>query len=73
MPAVDQQVVEVDRREVDNDVVSPLPIITWSTAAMLFSFIKLKQTSFTRKENMKTVIYSIYMEMREPSSQEGLT
>jgi hypothetical protein len=34
-PAVDQPSVGVDGREVDNDVVVPLPTMAWSTATML--------------------------------------
>jgi hypothetical protein len=51
MPAVDQLSVRVDGREVDKDIVAPLPIIVWSTDAKL-SFYCTKQTtnSFTRKE-----------------------
>jgi len=44
---VDQQVVEVDRREVDNCVVSPLPIITWSTALIL----SLKNKLYKKREH----------------------
>jgi hypothetical protein len=34
-PTVDQPSVRVDGREVDNDVVVPLPTMAWSTATML--------------------------------------
>jgi hypothetical protein len=60
-PAVDHPDGEVDQREVrERDVVVTSPCKLWSTAATLFSFIKLyKIYSFTRKEN-KRVKYSIY-------------
>jgi hypothetical protein len=53
MPAVDQPLVEVDRREVDKMLVSHLPTMAWSPAATLPSFIKLQTmtNSFTRKED----------------------
>jgi hypothetical protein len=59
MPAVAQPVSEVDRSKVDKMVGVHFTITTWSTAATLSCLISLK-TSFTRKEDMKRVIYSIY-------------
>jgi hypothetical protein len=54
MPAVDQPVIEVDRREVDKDVMFHFTIITWSTAAMLFSFISLsnKHNLYKKREHL---------------------
>ncbi len=70
MPAVVQPVSGVDWKKEDNDVVFHFTTMTQSPAAVLPSFISLyKTTSFTSKEDMKRVIYSIYKERRERSSQ----
>jgi hypothetical protein len=68
---VDQPSVEVDGREVDNDVVVPLPTMAWSTAASLLSFIKLKlqNKALQEKRTKETMIYSIYKRTRELGSQ----
>ncbi len=50
MPAVDQPVVEVDRREVDKMSVSHLSTMAWSRAATLSSFIKLTQQQLALQE-----------------------
>jgi hypothetical protein len=57
MPAVDQPVVEVDKM-----FASHLPTMTWSPAATLPSFIKLKQNNqLYKKRGQSKVIYSIYI------------
>ncbi len=54
MPAADQPSRWVDGREVDKDVVFPLPIMTCSTAATLFFFINPKrENGFTSKREHK--------------------
>ena len=55
MPVVDQPSDGVDKREVDNDVVAPLPIIVQYTAATLFSFISLYNNNklYKKREQYK--------------------
>jgi hypothetical protein len=58
MPAVDQLSVRVDGREVDKDIVAPLPIMAWPTAATLSLLLaSSKKFSFTTKET-NTMIYN---------------
>jgi hypothetical protein len=72
-PAVDRPVGEVDRREVDKDVVCSLPIMPRSTAATLFSFINLyKKFSFIQEKRTK-VFYSINNENEGTEFPKGLT
>jgi len=49
---------------------STQPLWLWSTAASLFSFIKLyKKYSLYKKREQTKVIHSIYNRNREPNSQ----
>ena len=60
MPAVDQPLVEVDRREVDKMLLFHLPTMAWSLAATLPSFIKLTQDKqlYKKRGQMNTMKYS---------------
>ncbi len=54
MPAVDQPVDEVDKREVREMLWSHFTITTWSTAATLFSFISFtRNTALHKREQNK--------------------
>ncbi len=50
MPAVDQPVVEVDRREVDKMLVFHFSTMAWSPGATLLSFIQLTQQQWALQE-----------------------
>jgi hypothetical protein len=51
-PAVDQPSDGVDGREVDKDVVVPLPIMAWSTATMLSLLLANKTKALQEKRQM---------------------
>ena len=64
-PAVDQPFVEVDGKEVDNDVVSTLPTLARSPAATLPSFISPNR--YTKALQEKRTINDIlqYIQKKE--------
>ena len=69
-PAVDQPSVEVDGKEVDNDVVVPLSTLARSTAATLpLLFSLYNNNKLYKKRGLTMIRYSIYMKERELSSQ----
>ena len=69
-PAVDQPYVEVDGKEVDKGVIVPLSTLAWFPAATLpLLFSLYNNNKLYKKRGLSTMIYSIYNNKREHSSQ----